>query len=265
MNPTAAPPPGRGAGEDACRRGPARRRGRWPGPARSRAGRGRCRRGRSGRRRARASAASIPARGRGRSPGRRVDVHLERLVRRRRVELRGVLQQVAHRAFEALPAGRGPTEPSASTRIVAAGAALHPLGGAVGRPRPARRARSALVASRPDRASSTSSSTRWLSSRVSPWTSAMSRSRASGDSSPMRRSTLALVRRLVSGVRSSWAASWTSRSCASRAAASRPSMVLNDAASRPTSSRPSTGTCAVDAAVDADLLGDRRPAARAGG
>ena len=58
----------------------------------------------------------------------------------------------------------------------------------------------------------------------------------------MRRSTLALVRRLVSGVRSSCAASCTSRSWASRAAASRPSMVLNDADSRPTSSRPSTGT-----------------------
>ena len=72
----------------------------------------------------------------------------------------------------------------------------------------------------------------------------------------MRRSTLALVRRLVSGVRSSCAASCTSRSWASRAAARRASIVLNDADSRPTSSRPSTGTVPVDPPRDADLLRD---------
>ena len=72
----------------------------------------------------------------------------------------------------------------------------------------------------------------------------------------MRRSTLALVRRLVSGVRSSWAASWMSRSCASRAAASRVSMVLNADARRADLVGPVHEHLPVDAPVHADVLGD---------
>ena len=122
----------------------------------------------------------------------------------------------------------------------------HPLGGAIGHlgesddpPRAPRCCR--------ESASSTSSSTRWRELAGLALDVGDEAVRASGESSAKRRSTLALVRRLVSGVRSSWAASWTSRSWASRAAASRASIVVNEPASRPTSSRPATGTRDVDA------------------
>ena len=55
--------------------------------------------------------------------------------------------------------------------------------------------------------------------------------------SPTRASTSMLVRRLVSGVRSSCPASATRRRCWAREEASAASIVLKDAASRPISSR----------------------------
>ena len=89
---------------------------------------------------------------------------------------------------------------------------------------PGRRRRSATApsahrrwhrsSSRRSVASSTSSFTSSVSSRVSLSRSASSRSREPGDSSSYRCITVTLVRRLVSGVRSSWPASCTSWCCA---------------------------------------------------
>ena len=65
-------------------------------------------------------------------------------------------------------------------------------------------------------ARATSSLARVVSSRVSASISSSTRARVSRRRSGCRRSTEMFVRTLVSGVRSSWPASWTSRRCASR-------------------------------------------------
>ena len=91
------------------------------------------------------------------------------------------------------------------------------------------------------RASSTRSPTRVVSSSSWARTSVSSSARASsGSEAPAWVSRSMLVRSEVSGVRSSWPASATSRRCRSRDAASEASIWLNADASRATSSSPST-------------------------
>ncbi len=93
------------------------------------------------------------------------------------------------------------------------------------------------------RASSTRSPTRALSSSIWPRTSSSSSSRACGGSAVLPsawRSRSRLVRREVSGVRSSWLASATSRRWRSREAPRASSISLKAVASRAISSSPST-------------------------
>ncbi len=92
------------------------------------------------------------------------------------------------------------------------------------------------------RASSTRSPTSALSSSIWPRTSSSSSSRASAGRAVLPsawRSRSRLVRSEVSGVRSSWLASATSRRCRSREAPSASSIWLKAVASRATSSSPS--------------------------
>ena len=112
-------------------------------------------------------------------------------------------------------------------------------------------------------ATSWPSSPTWATTRSSTsWRSASGRPGSAASSS-------ALSRRLVSGVRSSWLASLTSCRCAVSDRCSAPSMVLNDAASRPSSSARSTSTrrpgspVAVTSSATAGQPADRRqPGAR---
>ena len=85
--------------------------------------------------------------------------------------------------------------------------------------------------------SSTSSVAKVPSSLSSLSRDASTRSRISGSRSTCRRSVSRFVRRLVSGVRSSWLASCTRRCCCARDSSSAASIALNDRAKRPTSSR----------------------------
>jgi hypothetical protein len=85
-------------------------------------------------------------------------------------------------------------------------------------------------------ATSRLSSVTWLTTRVS--TSCRSAGGMPGSSA----SSSTLTRRLASGVRSSWLASLTSRRCAASDCCSALSILLNDAASRPSSSWRSTRT-----------------------
>ena len=91
-------------------------------------------------------------------------------------------------------------------------------------------------------ASSVTLATSWPSSAT--WaTTRSSTSRRSGSGKPGSAASIsALSRRLVSGVRSSWLASLTSCRWAVSDRCSAPSMVLNDAASRPSSSARCTST-----------------------
>ncbi len=87
------------------------------------------------------------------------------------------------------------------------------------------------------RASSTVSATRPVRSSIPSRTEEISRSRSSGSSSSILRSTSTLVRREVSGVRSSCEASATSWRCRSVESCTALSMALKLTASRPSSSR----------------------------
>ena len=91
-------------------------------------------------------------------------------------------------------------------------------------------------------ARSTSSATKSVSSPSSASTSSSTAARSSDGSSSDRRSRSTLVRRLVSGVRSSWLASITRRRCWRRLVASAPSMVRKLPASLPTSPDPEPST-----------------------
>ncbi len=91
-------------------------------------------------------------------------------------------------------------------------------------------------------ARSTSSLTRSVSSRDSVARSSTSSSRTRGGSSSIRPSMEMLVRSEVSGVRSSWPASWTRRRWSSSDWASRSSMRSKARPRRPTSPAPVTGT-----------------------
>jgi hypothetical protein len=201
VKPTAAPPPV-GSTRRPCRRVLLRRCGRWPARARTRAGRAPSRPGRTGRTRAPRPPCRYPAPVVD-SDDAVPDLHLDRLDTVP-VELGGVLQEVAHRAFEGLT-----TAPDDAAVGVeedrTARAALHPLGGAAGH----RGELDGLVGfvATPGEGELDELVHQVAELPGLPSTSSTSRSRAAGGSSPMRHSTLALVRRLVSGVRSSWAAS----------------------------------------------------------
>ena len=183
-----------------------------------------------------------------------------------RAPLHGVVEQVGHRALEGRPPRRSPTRARCRRRSC--------------RPVPRRRTRA--TARSTTSARSTCSTARAAAARRGParpgrrpgWTSPRSGRRTSSSSSAARRpgrarrprrpgaSRSRLVRSEVSGVRSSWPASATSRRCRSREADSAASIALNAVASRAISSSPSTGSgCEVLGAGDASTAGE--PAHRA--
>ena len=162
-----------------------------------------------------------------------------------RAPLRGVVEQVGHRALERRPTRRSTHHGSVSTSNVrpvraAADPGHRPVddlgqvdllddGASAARRGPARRGRRpAWSAPRSGRRTSSSSSAARLGSRPPAASAWSSRSR--------------LVRSEVSGVRSSWPASATSWRCRSRDADSAASIALNAVASRAISSSPSTGS-----------------------
>ena len=100
-------------------------------------------------------------------------------------------------------------------------------------------------------ASSTSSETRSVSSCTSSWTPSTTSSYSPGPSSSARASSSALVRRLVSGVRSSWLASPTRRCCSRRDVASASTIVVKLRDRLPISARRRSGPDVVRSCVRA--------------